>query len=145
MIFFWNKKSKTFFKRYHQIISLLEEGEITTIEQLLYQPKNRKIKYLPVTADMILKFKKPKGSNQSLTVYKTFDKGKYQLIIFEVPWLDKEVKYSPVIFDTVTSKVVGIMLPFNELHEILSSKDNSDIGKLGMEWTGFILSKQFGI
>lgn len=145
MISFWNKNSKTFFKSHQQIISLLEEGEIETVEKLLYQAKDREIKYLPVTADMILKFKKPKNSNQSLTVYKTFDKGKYQLIIFEVPWFDKEVKYSPIIFDTVTSKVVGIMLPFNELHEILSSKDNSDIGKLGIEWTGFILSKQFGI
>lgn len=145
MIPFWNKRSKTFCKNYPRIISLLEQGEIKTIEQLLYQPKNSTIAYLSITADMLLKFKKPESTNQRLTIYKTFGKGKYQLVIFEVPWLDKEPKYSPIIFDTITSKVVGIMLPFNELLEILSSKDSSDIGKLGMEWTGFILSKQLGI
>lgn len=145
MNFFWNKKAKHFNKNHSEIISSLENGELQTIGKLLWQPNNTRIEYLPVVFDMVLKFKKPAAANQNLKIHKTIDKGNYQLIIFEVPWLGKEVKYSPVIFDKLTSKIVGIMLPFNELHEFLSPKQNADIGKLGVEWTGFILSKQFGI
>jgi hypothetical protein len=145
MIFLWNKKANNFSKNHAQIISLLEQGEIETIEQLLYQPDNKRIEYLPITFEMIVKFKKPQNCGQSLSVYQTFDKGKYQLVIFEIPWLDKELKYSPIIFDKMKSKIVGIMLPFNELYGCFSKKDNSDISKLGVEWTGFIISKQFGI
>ena len=145
MNFFWNRNTKQFNKNYPDIISQLEIGELQTIEGLLWQPDDGRIDYLPIVFEMIAKFKKPLSSNQNLTVYKALDKGNYQLIIFEVPWLDKEIKYSPIIFDKITSKVVGIMLPFNELSNYLSARQHSDIGKLGIEWTGFILSKQFEI
>ncbi|MBL0144906.1 MAG: hypothetical protein IPP48_03260 [Chitinophagaceae bacterium] len=145
MNFFWNKKANDFNKNHSEIISLLEYGELQTIAELLWQPSHTKIEYLPIVFYMVQKLKKPTITNQNLKIHKTIDKGNYQLLIFEVPWLDIEVKYSPVIFDKLTSKIVGIMLPFNELHEFLSPKQNADIGHLGMEWTGFILSKQLGI
>ena len=145
MKFFWNKKANDFNKNHAEIISLLENGELHIITKLLWQPSHTKIEYLPIVFDMVQKLKKPAIANQNLKIHKTIDKGNYQLLIFEVPWLDKEIKYSPVIFDKLTSKIVGIMLPFNELHEFLSPKQNTDIGHLGMGWTGFILSKQYGI
>lgn len=145
MNFFWNTKANDFNKNLSEIISLLEKGELQTIDKLLWQPGHTRIEYLPVVSDMILKFKRPGTSNQNLSVHKTINKGNYQLVIFEVPWLDNDIKYSPIIFEKSTSKIVGIMLPFNELHEYLSPKQKADIGKLGIEWTGFIVSKQFGI
>ena len=145
MNFFWNKRVNDFNKNHSEIISLLENGELQTIDKLLWQPGHAKIEYLPNVVDMVQKFKKPAIANQNLEIHKAIDKGSYQLLILKVPWLDTDIKYSPVIFDKLTSKIVGIMLPFNELHGFLSPKQNADIGHLSMEWTGFILSKQFGI
>ncbi|RZL05904.1 MAG: hypothetical protein EOO89_25310, partial [Pedobacter sp.] len=121
MLFFRNNKAKTFSRNYPGIISLLEQGGVDTVEQLLYQPNNRRIDYLPITYDLISKFKKPAIAERGLSIHKTLVKGKYQLIIFEVPWLDNKTKYSPVVFDMQASKLVGIMLPFNELQEVLST------------------------
>ncbi len=140
MIFFWNRKAKKFNKTYPEIISSLENGELEIIDKLLWQPRNVKIEYLPVVFDMLIKLKRPHASNQNLTIYKTSDKENYQLIIFEVPWFDNDVKYSPVIFDKLSSKIVGIVLPFNELHDFLSSREHSNIAELCKAWISFILS-----
>jgi hypothetical protein len=42
------------------------------------------------------------------------------------------------------ARVVGVMLPFNELHQVLSRKQNEEISELGMVWTMFAIENQFG-
>lgn len=134
----------TLFKRkynvdYSLLISELGKGDEKAIQNLLWQSKKKTVKYLPITTVMIQKFKNLENSTNNLRIYKKKDKGRFELIIFEVPWIKSEVPYSPIIIDKANSKIVGIMLPFNELHNHLSKKEIKNIGILGLEWTGFVL------
>ncbi len=80
MNFFWNKKLNKFNESLPEIISLLENGELQTIEKLLWQPAYTKIEYLPIVFDMVQKFKKPFSANQNLEIHKTIDKGNLAII-----------------------------------------------------------------
>jgi len=135
MLFF----RKTYKVDYSDLISKLEKGDGSVIQELLWQPKNKTVHYLPITIELIQKFTKEDSSTENLTIHKKFKKGRFELIIVETPWTTSDVPYSPIIIDQANSQIVGIMLPFNELHGHLSNKENKVIGDLGMKWIDFVI------
>lgn len=141
MSFFFKRSYKN--TNYPALITHLEEGKKDVIKTLLY--KNKTITYLPTTYTLLAKMKKPNEFNEGLSVYKTYPNGKYELIIFRVPWLDSTAPYLPLILDRKKGEIVGIMLPFNELLQLLTTSEQKKIGDLGITWTGFIIQMQMGV
>ena len=135
MWFFSKKKNID----YNQLISTLEQGDETAILELLWQPKNEKIKYLPVVTTMLQQLKKPHSADEGLSIFKKLEKGNYELIIFNTPWQADDLPFSPLVLDKISGKVVGVMLLFNELHTHISKQDNSTIGDLGAQWVMFTM------
>ena len=125
------------------LTAILEKGDKKEIEGLLWQPKNTVVDYLPITVDMILKLKRPGTSSEKLSIYKTDTSKNFTLLIFNIPWTKDTLAFLPIIIETSTNKIVGVMLPFNELQQVLSPKQNKEISGLGMIWTMFAIEKQF--
>lgn len=140
MPFFWRKSKEPDNIAIQFLIDTLETGNGA---KLLWQPANKPIEYLPITSEMLLKYKKPEASLVRLSIHKTKSSRTYTLLILNTPWAIDELKFLPLIIETNTIKIVGIMLPFNELHGILPQKNNREISKLGMIWTEFAITKQF--
>lgn len=145
MRFWWYKKEKHNKVNHPALISILEKGNSTDIRQFLFQPEDIFIDYLPATYEMLLKLKRPADSPGNLSIYKTFENGNYQLIIFNVPWNENDVPYSPIILNKIEGKIVGIMLPFNEISDYLSKKDNKIIAGLSTNWITLVMKFRFGI
>jgi hypothetical protein len=126
---------------YPGLITKLERNDQQEITSLLYH--STKINYLPITYTLLAKMAKPSASQERLKLFKTISKAKYELAIFEVPWNLSDVKYLPLILDKKAGKIVGIMLPFNELLPVLTNKEQKQVAELGMNWTGFVISLRF--
>ena len=139
MLFFRRHKNIDF----SDIISILETGNLTDLQQLLWQPRKGRIEYLPITMTMLQKLKKSESSSDNLTIHQKIDKGNFELVIFSTPWTASRIPYSPLIFDKRHGKIVGVMLPFNELYNVLSQRDRNVIGELGAEWIEFTLPFNF--
>jgi hypothetical protein len=137
----FKKKHKV---NYDELISKLENGNESDIKDLLWSPKNESAKHLPISIELIKKLKK-ENSLDELKVHKRFEKGRFELIIFEIPWTDSDVPYSPIIIDKSNGKIVGIMLPFNELIQYLDNKEQKEVSNLGIEWTSFVIKYRTGI
>ncbi len=137
----WFSKKKNI--DYDNLVSILEKGDQIDVQKLLWQPKQGHVEYLPVTIEMLRKLKSSETSNQNLSVFKKLEKGNYELIIFNTPWSDSDLPFSPLVLDKVNEKIVGVMLPFNELYEHISKRDNSVIGDLGVQWVRFTLDYRF--
>jgi len=135
-MWFFNKKKDM---DYDNLVSILEKGDEADIQKLLWQPKQGRVKYLPVATSMLQKLKKSDTSDKGLSIFKKIEKGNYELLIFNTPWDGVDLPFSPLVLDKTTGKVVGIMLPFNELHNHISKKDNSIIGDLGTQWVMFTI------
>ncbi|MDW7694162.1 hypothetical protein R9C00_05385 [Flammeovirgaceae bacterium SG7u.111] len=130
---------------YSILISELEKGDKGVVQNLLWQPKNKTINYFPITTKLIQKLEKSENSIDKLVIHKKIEKGRFELIIFEIPWAKSDIPYSSIIIDKSNSKIAGIILPFNELHGHLSTKENKMIGDLGKEWTEFVMKYRFKI
>lgn len=128
---------------YPALIAMLEEGKQEIIQMFLY--KSQSVSYLPSTFIMLAEMKKPSDTGLGLRIHKTYQKGKYELVIFEVPWQQSSTTFSPIILDRKLKKIVGIMLPFNEILPLLTSSEQKKIGELAIAWTGFIIQSQMGI
>jgi len=128
---------------YSNLIYKLEQNNKVDISALLFE--SEKIDYLPITYTMLEKMAKPSGSINSLKLYMKHLKGKYELAIFEVPWDQSDIKFLPLILDRKVGKIVGVMLPFNELVPTLTKNAQRQIQKLSLIWTGFIMQVRFGI
>ncbi len=128
---------------YPALMAMLEEGKKEMIQMFLYESQS--VSYLPSTFIMLAKMKKPSDTGLGLRIHKTYQKGKYELVIFEVPWQQSSAPFLPLILDRKLKKIVGIMLPFNELLPLLTSSEQKKIGELGITWTGFIMESQMGI
>jgi hypothetical protein len=133
MIFFKRKKSID----YNFIIEKLEKGDPSEFSQLLWQPKSGHVNYLPITSTLLQKFKKDGDSNDKLAIHQKFSKGNYELLIFHTPWTKSDLPYCPLVLNKKTGKIVGIMLPFNELLPLLPENDGKSISELGVEWVKF--------
>ena len=127
------------------LVNVLKKGDADEFSQLLYQPKTGKIEYLPITFDMLLKLKKPPGDEISLSIHKIVIGKHFSLLIFNMPWSDSDLKFYPTLIHNSTCKIVGVMLPFNQLIGKLTKKENEEANKLAMEWTGFAISNQLNI
>jgi hypothetical protein len=127
---------------YSSILPILEKGVPEDISKLLWQPRNRKIDYLPVTTTYV-QILRTMGLNDHLSIHQIISKGGFELVIFNLPWSDSRVPFCPLILEKRTSKIVGVMLPFNELHGVLSRKASNCIGKLGSEWVKFTFPYNF--
>jgi hypothetical protein len=143
MNFFWKKESIPSAASLQKLVYIIEKGNKEEIEELLWQPKKSNIEYLPITFDMILKLKNPEPSSEKLSIHKTESNKNFTLLIFSTPWTKKEFQFLPLIIENSTSKIVGIMLPFNELHRQLSKRQSKEISELGVFWTIFAIEKQF--
>ncbi|MFI1770171.1 hypothetical protein [Thalassobellus citreus] len=128
---------------YENLISKLEIGNEVEIRELLWKPKNKAVEYLPNTTELVKKLKKEKTADQ-LKIHKKLEKGRFELLVFEITWTESDVPYSPIIIDKSNSKIVGVMLPFNELIPHLTNKENKEIGSLGIEWTSFVIGYRTG-
>lgn len=128
---------------YPELIKKLESIKENGAKSLLFESEN--IKYLPAVYTMLEKMAKPSESVEKLTLYQTNKSGKYELAIFEVPWNESDIKFLPLIVDRRVSKIVGIMLPFNELFNELTKKEQAQIHELSAIWTAFVLQLRFGI
>jgi hypothetical protein len=133
-MWFFNKKKEI---NYNNLVSTLEKGYEIDILKLLWQPRHGQVEYLPVVTNMLQKLKKTDTSTERLSILKKIEKGNYELIIFSTPWDNSDLPFYPLILDKTTGKVAGVMLPFNELHNHISKKDNSIINDLGAQWTMF--------
>lgn len=133
-MWFFNKKKKI---DYDNLVSTLEKGDEIDILKLLWQPEHGQIKYLPDVTNMLQKLKKFDTSTKRLSILKKLEKGNYELLIFNTPWDNSDLPFSPLVLDKITGKVIGVMLPFNELHNHISKRDSSVIGDLGAQWVMF--------
>jgi len=122
---------------YDNLLVTLEKGEEAEVQKLLWQPKQGQVNYLTISTIMLQKLKKPNSTNKGLSIFKKIEKDNYELIIFNTPWKESDIPFSPLVLDKLTGKVVGVMLPFNELHNYISKKDSSIIGDLGTQWILF--------
>lgn len=145
LLSFWKKTKKPDEESLQLLVDILEKGDKAEIEKLLWHPKGSTIEYLPITFDLILKLKRPGLSAEKLSIYKLVLSKNYTLIFFNTPWASHDLGFLPLIIETSTSQIVGIMLPFNELHTVLSTKQHKEISKLGAAWTMFAMSKRFGL
>jgi hypothetical protein len=131
-------------KSWEALIPILEKGEEPELNKLLWRRNNKPEVFLPVTFLMLKRLSKPDSIAAGLRVHEVWRNGKFILVIFEVPWSEEDLKYSPLIIDTKNNKVAGIMLPFNELHGVLTPAESDQIGDLGIKWTSWIIRKRFG-
>jgi len=138
-MWFFNKKKNI---DYINLVAILEKGDRAAIQQLLWQPKHKQVNYLPVTTEILQNLMKPKSSNHELSIHKTIETKKFELIIFSTPWANSDVPFSPLILDKTTGKSVGTMLLFNELYQHFSKKDNSVISDLGVNWILFTIDQR---
>ncbi|HKC37761.1 MAG TPA: hypothetical protein VKB95_16910 [Chitinophagaceae bacterium] len=143
MTFFWKKKQTPKDTSLKLLSDILQKGSKDEIEDLLWQPKTANVDYLPITFDMMLNLKRPETSTEKLSIHKTQSNKNFTLIIFNIPWKKDKFSFSPLIIENSTSKIVGVMLPFNELHQLLSKQQDKEISELGMIWTMFAIEKQF--
>lgn len=139
-MFFFNKKNHLDYK---ELVSKLENASDHELEQLLWQPKNTFIEYLDFSKDQVKKFRKNNNENQSLNVHLVFRKGIYELIIFESVVPIGETPYNPLLINAQVGKVIGVMLPFNELNGYLNKRDQQHISSLALQWTTFIIDYRF--
>ncbi len=139
---------KSLFKKdnehWKSILPVLESGKEDELKTLLWGAKNKEVNFLPITFSMLQKLAKPEGTNSGLKIYRTHRKGNFLLIIFEQPWIKDDLPYSPVIVDLRSSKIAGIMLPFNEIAPFLSKADSNAMGDLAVIWTKWCFDKKFG-
>lgn len=135
--FFSRKKRRVAF--YNRLVVELETGDPQAIANLLWHPKDSHIQYLPVTFEILDKLKKPADVDQLLGIHKWYRKGRYELIIFHKTW-PTESPYSPVLIDMKAEKIIGIMLPFNELHNFLPARASSAFSYLSSAWISLIVS-----
>jgi len=70
---------------YKNLITILEKGDEEEIPNLLWQPKQQLINYLPVTISTIQKLKRTVESDNGLKIHQRLSKGRYELIIFKLP------------------------------------------------------------
>jgi hypothetical protein len=134
------KQNKTL--DYDSILSKLRNGFESDIQEMLWQPKNGKINYLPLTVKLIQRLK-ALSDNDKLTIHTKKRIKNFELIIFNLTWITDDIPYSPLIFELNTGKIVGILLPFNELHGFLSQKESATVSKLGLIWIKFTFQYKF--
>ena len=134
MIFFWQKTKRI---NYKKLIEELQDGDYSVLRNRLafYQD----VKYPNGVEFMLAKMKRPDGDCQSLSLFRSETKGRFELAIFNVPWNSSDLPYTPLILERGTGVIYGIMLPFNEITHLLSKKQKKDIGELAISWTGFAL------
>ena len=145
MRFFWKKTQPPSGTSIQRLVEVLDSGVKEELEKSLWQPKNIDLIFLPLTFDMILKLKRPENYPQPLSVYKTLSNKNFTLIIFNTPWANSDLKFLPIIIENNSIKIVGVMLPFNELLPLITNKQNKEISDLGMKWTGFALENRFNL
>ena len=92
---------------------------------------------------MLLKLKRPVQESLPLIIHKRICRKKCSLIILDKQWEKNESRYYPILIQNFSCKIIGIMLPFNELHGKLSKQEYSESTDLGVEWTGFIIFNNF--
>lgn len=126
---------------YSKIISILEKGNKEEITALLWQPKAGKIEYLPYILSKLEELKAP--VNSRLVIHQQFEKAGFELVILGLPWSKEKIPYFSIIFDKKTEKIVGFLLPFNELYHFFTAKEKSDIGDLGLAWINFTMQFHF--
>ncbi len=97
-------------------VKILQNGYPKEFDKILYQKNLSPIKYLPTVTEMLLKLKRPDTETLPLVIHKRLCRKKCSLLILDRQWFPKGSNYYPVLIQNSTSKVIGIMLPFNELH-----------------------------
>ena len=143
MKLFWSKTSSPSETSLGLLAKILQKGDKEEIEKYLWQPKASHIEYLPITFDMLLKLKRPETISDNLSIYKIESKKKFSLVIFNIPWANDDFKFSPLIIENSTNKIFGVMLPFNEILRLISSKQDKEISELGGSWTMFVIERRF--
>ena len=98
------------------------------------------VQYMPATYDTLRRFKKPVGDNRRLKVHETHRSGNAALVIFDLPWVEAANHYAPILLDMKSEKIMGIILPFNELHTtVLSDRQFRSMSGLSSVWIEFLL------
>ena len=128
---------------WRSIIPILESGDEHELNSRLWRQKGGPINFLPVTTFMLQKLARPNVAEKGLQIHDVWRKGKFILVVFELPWDGDDFKYSPLIIDISNNKVAGIMLPFNELHGIITNAESKQIGDLGARWALWTFKKRF--
>lgn len=118
----------------------MEKGNKIELDKYLWQPKSKKIEYLPITYESLNKLVKPSEENYKLVVREIHPKGVFALVIFDLQWNRNKNHYSPILINLKAKKITGILLPFNELTPFISRNDNTTMGELSSIWISFILS-----
>jgi hypothetical protein len=124
---------------YNYLISKLESGDSNEIREMLWQPKDKIIEYLPITIELIRKLRNENSASGSLTIHKQIPKGRFELLIFKISGSIDKIHFSPLLIDKDTFKIVGIMLLFNELYGQFTKNEDNEILKLSTLWTKFIM------
>ncbi len=125
----------------NMLLQLLEKGDKTSYDKILWQPAGRTICYLPVTYDVMLaRLKRPENASGNLTIHLKKISGNFELLIFNVPWGTRDVPFTPLVRERMEGKIVGVMLPFNELAGVL--KDTNAIDELSIYWINFTFERR---
>lgn len=128
------KKRKLSSAEYTTLITQLQQGDYAALRQRLAFYGS--VTYLPATAMMLEKMRRPDGDDRSLSLHQVIYGPEFELAIFNVPW-GTNLAYLPLILHSRNGHIYGVMLAFNELHDRLSDRQQAAIGKLGVKWTGF--------
>ena len=128
---------------YDDFLNQLNNLSKENIGEVFWQPKNSPINYLPVSYILIEKLL-PCSDFKSISIHKSKIKGKFEILILNTPQIESEVPYYPIIIERLTTKIVGIMLPFNELNDVFTISEKKALSKLNNFYMKFILEYRFG-
>jgi hypothetical protein len=123
-----------------EILPVLESGNKEGLQKYLWQPQNKVVDYLPFTYGGFEKFAIPPDFSGKLSVYKVLYERGLALVIFDLPWVTEKNHFAPVIVHLKQRKILGAMLPFNEIMPLLSNKDRKIAMGFGTVWVTFIIS-----
>jgi hypothetical protein len=128
---------------YTSVISFFEKDNTDDIQSLLWQPVNLKINYLPASCEMIKKLCRPTNDSRQLKIHQVHHSGEFELLILDVPWSSSDISYTPLLFSKKSKKIIWIMLPFNELQNTFSYKQQKQINKLTETLLNFVIPLRF--
>ena len=128
---------------YKNLISVLEVGGNENVRKVLFGNKKEVPDYLPITYTTLSRLEKPASASEGLSVFEKHQNGKYDLLIIKRKWSNEKVPFSPLIVDRNLCKIVGNMLPYNELHDLLTKREASAISELGVIWVKFTFQFHF--
>lgn len=129
----------------NELVRALSFGKRTELNNFLWRPRNKDVRFLAITYGLLKKYEAPADSGSLLQIYRTHTAGDFSLIIFRKPWDKGKFPYEPLLLNHEENKVAGIMLPFNEIIPLLRNSEHDDASELAKTWALWAFQHNSGL